>query len=187
MARSQTNSDEPLRTEHNWPDAERGPWKVGMRWQLLDGRPECVEVVISHAGGPAEPVPATLLRQLPIGDFIAADRAELAPPVEAVSGMRKSAADRLRLAVNVYQEALTDGRKPTKAVAEYFGISQGGASNLVARARAAGLLPPTSAGKAAGAVAGRALTIAGPLLIAAWEIAKQHPDLVLRVALRRWL
>ncbi len=90
----------------------------------------------------------TLLRQVPLGDLIAADRAAMAPPVEATGGMRTSAAERLRLAAEVYRLAAAEGEKPTKAVAEFFGISSGGASNLVARVRSAGLLPPTSPGKA---------------------------------------
>jgi hypothetical protein len=68
------------------------------------------------------------------------------PPQPQVAMMRKSAADRLRTAADIYRAALRDGRKPTKAVAEHFGITPGGASNLISRARTAGLLPPTSAG-----------------------------------------
>lgn len=128
-----------------------------MTWAEIDGRPECVGVhVLSLATGSGKTdtylriLTASLLRQVPVADFIAEDRAGLAPPVEATGGMRKSAADRLRVAAEIYQAATRDKRPPTKAVAAHFGISQGGASNLVARARAAGLLPPTSPGKAAG-------------------------------------
>ncbi|HEY6115914.1 MAG TPA: hypothetical protein VI172_08150 [Candidatus Dormibacteraeota bacterium] len=128
-----------------------------MTWAEIDGRPECVGVtVISMPAGSGKSeaylqiLTASVLRQVPVADFIADGRAELAPPVEATGAMRKSAADRLRLAAEVYQRALREKRKPTKAVAEHFGISSGGASNLVARARAAGLLPPTSSGKAIG-------------------------------------
>jgi hypothetical protein len=57
---------------------------------------------------------------------------------------------RLKVAADIYQQARRDNKPPTKAVAEHFGITPGGASNLVARARAAGLLPPTSRGVAVG-------------------------------------
>ncbi|MGX6604795.1 hypothetical protein ACWKSP_22105 [Micromonosporaceae bacterium Da 78-11] len=118
-----------------------------MTWKVIDGRFECVSIVVD---GAAEPLLTTTLRSIPLGDFMAADRAALAPPVEATGGMRESAANRLRLAAEIYQAAVRDKKPPTKAVAAHFGISSGGASNLVARARAAGLLPPTSPGKAAG-------------------------------------
>jgi hypothetical protein len=128
-----------------------------MSWAMVDGRPECVGVtVISYATGSGKTesllrvLNSSLLRQVPLADFIAEDRAEMSPPVEATAGMRKSAADRLREAAEVYHAAVRDKNPPTKAVAAHFGISSGGASNLVARARAAGLLPPTSPGKAAG-------------------------------------
>lgn len=147
VSSTHANPDGLAWTLRRWPDPEAGPYEIGMAWAEVDGRPECVEVTVKRGGAP---VPATALRQLPLGDFIAADRAAQAPAVVAVGGMRKSAADRLKLAAELYQAALAAGQRPTKAVAEHFGISPGGASNLVARARAAGLLPPTSAGKAVG-------------------------------------
>lgn len=137
-------------TRHRYPDPDAGPWVITLEWVEMDGRPECAAVQISREGGEPAPMPGALLRQVPFAEYVASDRAAMAPPVEATGGMRKSAADRLRLAAEVYQKALAEGRKPTKAVAEHFGISQGGASNLVARVRAAGLLPPTSPGKATG-------------------------------------
>jgi hypothetical protein len=128
-----------------------------MVWAKVDGRPECVGVTVfprAASSGETEAVlqilQASLLRQIPIADWIAQDRAAMAPAVEATAGMRQSAVDRLREATEVYQAAVRHGMPPTKAVAARFGISSGGASNLVARARAAGLLPPTSPGKAAG-------------------------------------
>lgn len=151
--------DQPARVSvHRWPDPDGGPWRVELQWGEVDGRPECVgvqlaQVVLTESESEARCVralTAAILRRIPVADWIADDRATIAPPVEATGGMRKSAADRLRAAAEVYQAATRAGRKPTRAVAEHFGISSGGASNLVARARAAGLLPPTSRGKAAG-------------------------------------
>lgn len=152
MVRTAADGDGRLRTEHWWPDSEAGPWKVTLFWSRINGRPECVglRLVGTGSGDAIDVVTATTLRQIPLGDLIAADRARLAPAVEATGGLRESAAERLRLAAVIYGRALREGKPPTKAVAEHFGISPGGASNLVARARAAGLLPPASPGKAYG-------------------------------------
>jgi hypothetical protein len=51
---------------------------------------------------------------------------------------------------SVYLAAWREGRNPTRAVAEHFTISDSAAAKRVARARAAGLLPKTKPGKAAG-------------------------------------
>jgi hypothetical protein len=53
---------------------------------------------------------------------------------------------------SVYLAAWRQGRNPTQAVAEHFTISNSAAAKRVARARAAGLLPRTQPGKAAGHV-----------------------------------
>lgn len=141
-------------TEHRWPDAEDGPWHLILYWTEIDGRPECGGISLKHIGFDSgktqalEAVTTSLWRQVPVADFIASDRAKIAPPVAATGGLRKSTADRLARAAEVYRQAVTEKRLPTKAVAEHFQISQGNASNLVARARAAGLLPPASPGKA---------------------------------------
>lgn len=136
-------------THHRYPNPETGPWLITMEWVEMDGRPECAAISITQDGAPT-PMPGALLRQVPFAEYVATDRAAMAPPVEATSGMRKSAADRLRIAAKIYRSAARRGEPPTKAVAAHFGISSGGASNLVARARTAGLLPPASPGKAVG-------------------------------------
>jgi hypothetical protein len=92
---------------------------------------------------------ASVLRKVPISKWITEDRAKLAQPA-ATSGLRQSTIDRLAVVAEVYQRALQERRPPTKAVAAHFGLSHGGAANLVSRARDAGLLPPTSPGVSAG-------------------------------------
>ena len=131
-------------TEHRWPDTDTGPWLVTLTWQVIDGRPECAGLNIASIDGGM--LTASVVRKIPIADWIAEDRAAMSPRQVAIGGLRKSTADRLSTAAEVYQRARSEGRPPTKAVAEHYGISHGGASNLVSRARAAGLLPPTSQG-----------------------------------------
>jgi len=63
----------------------------------------------------------------------------------AVRGRRAITPEVLRTVAEVYRENLSS--YPTKAVRETFGVSERMASEYVQRARRAGLLPPTVAGK----------------------------------------
>lgn len=58
--------------------------------------------------------------------------------------------DALAEVARIYGAAWRRGDSPTKAVAEAFKISKSAAAKRVARARAAGLLPPTEQGRARG-------------------------------------
>lgn len=134
-----------------WPDAESGPWKVTLEWAIADGRPECVGYSVQRADGRGRApmvLTASTVRGMKLAELIAEDRAGMTDlvRVEPVTHLRRSTAGRFREAADVYQAAIKAGKPPTKAVAAHFGISQGNASNLVARARGAGFLPPTSAG-----------------------------------------
>jgi hypothetical protein len=134
-----------------WPHPVDGPWLVVLKWQIIDGRPECIGLEILRVMGRDEDVITNaLLLDLKIAEKIAKKRAELAPPVEATGGLRRSTEARLREAAGIYLTAIAENKPPTKAVAEHYGISIGGASNLLSRARSVGLLPPTSRGKASG-------------------------------------
>jgi hypothetical protein len=63
----------------------------------------------------------------------------------------RDAADHLAQVAAVYNHALrTPPHKPTKAVAETFGLTPGAAAKQVSRARKSGLLKATTPGKAAG-------------------------------------
>jgi hypothetical protein len=134
-------------TKHPWPDAP-GPWIATLTWQFINGRPECTGLAVASTTGTI--LTASVLRRLPVADWIAEDRAKMAPQTPATGGLRKSTVERLTAVAEIYEQAVRDGKPPTKAVAEHYDISHGGASNLVSRARAHGLLPPTSPGVAVG-------------------------------------
>lgn len=138
----------PATTQHRWPDTTDGPWLVTLTWQEIDGRPECVGLTITGAENSI--LTAGVMRKLPVADWIAEDRADMTPRAAATVGLRTSTVERLKTAADIYQQARREGRPPTKAVAEHYGISHGGASHLVSRARNAGLLPPTSRGVSTG-------------------------------------
>ncbi len=134
-----------------WPDQDKGPWSVTIEWAVVDGRPECIGYAVRRAERlrpPLEPLTASAARAVKLAEIIAEDRAGMSAITRAEPGvgLRRSTAGRFQEAADIYQAAIRAGLRPTKAVAEHFGISQGNASNLVARARAAGFLPPTSAG-----------------------------------------
>lgn len=146
---------------HRWPDRTAGPWVVELVWRILDGRPECVGLRLASTDvfddldseGGGEPVTAALIRLLGIPALIAADRAAMTPAErepQLPPSVRRSTADRFRKVAAVYRAALVEGNKPVATVAAEFGISQSSAANLVARARAAGFLPPASPGVATG-------------------------------------
>lgn len=139
----------PATTRHRWPEPD-GPWLVTLAWAVVDGRPECVGLDVRQADGAGHLVLTTsiLMRQLPIAEWIAADRAEMMPRPASTAGLRQSTVDRLTEAAEVYRAAVQDRRPPVKAVEAHFGLSKGGASNLITRARQVGLLPPTSPGVA---------------------------------------
>jgi hypothetical protein len=134
-------------TQHRWPRGD-GPWVVTLGWRVIDGRPECVEVNIAGGEDVTGPLTGTLLRQIGIPGFIAADRAAMMPAEEPAvpAGMRRSTVERFRRVAAVYRKALAEAGNPVQAVAAEFNLTGPSAANLVARARAAGFLPPASPG-----------------------------------------
>ncbi len=139
-------------TEHLWPDKAVGPWRLLLSWQVIDGRPECVAATIAAVpdlSGMGRPLQGAVLRDLRIPDVIARARAAMVGPPQRVTlppGMRRSTAERLTTVAEVYRKALRSKQPPVAAVAEHFGVSKMSASNMVARARAVGFLPPASPG-----------------------------------------
>lgn len=159
-------------TYQRYPDPDRGPWMLELRFQDVDGRPECVGLKLTsmatreendqappHLQLPEIGIPLTtgIIRDLKLGERIRDSRTHLdrplfgePAPVVRPSGMRESTFKRLEEAAEVYKAAFAGQGKPTSAVAEHFGLTVGGASNLVSRARELGLLPPTSQGASHG-------------------------------------
>lgn len=169
-------SDEPdhgevglVVTQQRVPDADSGPWMLTMYWQTIDGRRECVGMKVAsfktRAEAAEEPpgmempevgqvLTPGLVRDLKIGERLREARASFERFERTVAtkppGLRQSTYERLQLVARIYREAYAADGKPTSAVAAHFGLSVGGASNLVSRARDVGLIPPTSRGASAG-------------------------------------
>jgi hypothetical protein len=153
-----------------WQDATGSKWKIQLHWQVINSRAECIGVRIASAAKPDDPlsaglpkvgVPVTtaLLRGIPLGAQIEAQRREinrfwaLAPAQpEGVfkRPIRLATLARLQEAAAVYSAAWRNGDAPTAAVEDHFGISHSAAAKLVSRARDADLLPKTAKGRASG-------------------------------------
>lgn len=169
-------------SERLWPDFEKGPWLLHFDWCAIEGRAECVGFaitsVVPEGHRPGELVPpqdaaqrlsAQQLRDVPLGALVDEERPEwaagwralglndVADAFAAPRGRRHphDPPERLRRAAAIYREAFSAGQPPTKAVEEALVISRSAAGKLVARARAAGLLPPTSQGRPRGAHAAK--------------------------------
>lgn len=160
-----------------WPDRDEGPWLIDFEFQPIAGRAECVGIQVTsarpldaqpwQAGGklPEVGIPLTtsVLRGIRLSELVTEIRetnAELAAMLDeqeearafaAPPGMRPATARRLQRAAEAYQEAWRRGQPPTQAVAQRLNVSTAAAASLVARARSAGLLPPTTPGKAGAA------------------------------------
>jgi hypothetical protein len=158
----------------NWPDSRRGPWRVTCWWASVDGYARLIGVdVRSFAGsdGPdlgesVETLTASILRRLPLdavaGRAFEQGKNQLEPlfvgPGDVTlltgtfipggkTGRRPLSPDDLARVAAVYRAG---GTKPTQAVAKAFGITVSAAGKRVARARRAGLLDPTTQGRAGG-------------------------------------
>jgi hypothetical protein len=156
--RSQTVFDEL--TERLWPDPAQGPYRLTLYWLRRNGRPEVVGMQLL-AQGPDEAKHLTLmtstLRDVKIAEIAAEERERLEhipaskpEPEVLLAGMRPATVKRLARVAEIYQEAWRAGENPTKAVARRMNTTAPAAGNLVKRARDAGFLPPTSAGKPQG-------------------------------------
>ena len=59
----------------NWPDKERGPWSITLRWRAAGDRVDCIGLSVDALDPAAsEPVTATLMRSLPVARLIAEAR-----------------------------------------------------------------------------------------------------------------
>lgn len=147
-----------------WPD-DNGPWKVTFQWVIVDGVPACTQIVITSTNGDL-PIPEGVIRELRLGERMRRRRAEIvtqtgSPAASRPRGMRTSTLERLKIVAQLYKEAYEAGESTSRAVIDGLAalgittrkgtpITRGAASSLVAQARAAGLLPPTSRGAAQG-------------------------------------
>lgn len=140
-------------TRRRWPDPETGPYLLTLRWARDKGRPKLagLSVDLEDPTGPA--VTTSLLRDLKLAEIAIEDRERLAhiPQVRpsadvVITGMRPATVKRLHRAAEIYLKAWRAGEPPTKAVEREMNATAAAAANLVRRARAAGLLPPTSSG-----------------------------------------
>jgi hypothetical protein len=151
-----------------WPDRD-GPWKIRVGLGVVAGRVELVSFAIVPVDEqPSRPLPRSIKR-LPLGPLIdEAARAcggELAELTSAQVSRRstmieiESDTDQTRIGrppvalsqiVELAQIYVAEPRRPTCAVAEYFGVHNSTAVKWVRRARELGLLtPPPPAGAAA--------------------------------------
>lgn len=152
-----------------WPDAKRGPWNLITSWTFVNGRMECVGVELrSYVADPEgvdvdfaaaqkrsksgpRAVTATTWRQVPIASIMSDEREQTVGWLAANDEQGAEQWGGLAEVANVYTAAWHAGQPPTKSVAEHFDITSSAAAKRVARARDAGLLPPTRAGLAEGA------------------------------------
>jgi hypothetical protein len=166
-------ASKPLR----WPDEAAGPWQTEVEYGVVGGRVECVGLRVTSVSGDMRLTSADL-RKMPFADLLARARRDYPDDLERLLGLgpfiKVGDLQRLGLGLladkhrgrppswgpeqlaelaNVYLRA--SAASPTKAVADHFHISRSAAAKLVAKARQAGLLAPTSRGKVSGATTTR--------------------------------
>jgi len=125
-------------------------WDVATEWAVVKGRRECVEMTLRSNG--AHPLRSEVLRAITM-DVIDKQRPERYDSGGPMNGSGDSLAEIAR----AYRAAWQSGAAPTVAVAERFSLSRSAAAKRVARARSAGLLPPTTRGRARGGRGAREL------------------------------
>lgn len=144
-------------TRRRWPDPEKGPYLLTLRWARSNGRPRPVGLHLDLEDPTGPPLTTSMMRDLKLAEIVVEDRERLAhiPQVKpaadvVVEGMRPATVKRLQRASEIYMKAWRAGEPPTKAVERQMNASPAAAANLVRRARAAGFLPPTSPGVSQG-------------------------------------
>jgi hypothetical protein len=125
-------------------------------FEMWNGTPECIEVIMAPAEGSQRGVRAKDREYVKIDDVLEAALIYLAhwqrSPLSsqyrrtAVNSLmrrrRTTPEDVLRDTARVYEENIDDA--PTQAVADHFGISKSGADKRVKRARDAGFITKTA-------------------------------------------
>jgi len=176
-----------------WRDSEGRSWLVQVQFAPVGARYECVGVEIRAYRGdtklrgmpekPSGPMPALLLRRVPIGRIVAELRGHMirrlaedtvvfledseTPPsladearqrqlwASSPRGGPRLPSEHYREVAQVYRDAWTSGTAPTQAVARHFRVSSSGAAKQVQKARALGFLPHAPKPGQAGIGAGR--------------------------------
>ena len=152
--------------------AEVDGFEVRMLVLIADQGPQVSALYVEHpilALG--APITQKLLRKLPIERLVRASVAQVRRPAAIVDAERGwyrvkgvdgiwggrpvregrgsvTSDDRLARVAEIYRQAVSDGRPPVQAVARELPCSRSHAGRLVAQARAAGQLRPTSPGQA---------------------------------------
>lgn len=163
----------PSRATYSF-DGDQGSPDSVVRFEVRDGRPECVEIIIK-ARPNGRGIRAEDVGLINIGPLAESVFAELGSPIEPIPGapgmastqwpasesgkwaVRGDVADRrsqkrrgpnrdeLERVAEVYRSHLESA--PVQAVAQLFDYSDRTAARRIQEARAAGLLPPTTKGK----------------------------------------
>ncbi len=146
-----------------WPNAPDGFEAVELVWTEIDGRSECVGLLILGDG--SAPLTASSVRKLPLGSLILESRRRqlvgakqaqnafsddplLKQRVAKLGPRRRYTEEDYQLVADTYDEAMSVGLPPTAYVQKELGETLGlenrsQTGKLVARVRKAGLLPPT--------------------------------------------
>ncbi len=147
-----------------WTDGEGRPWRIRYVWAELNGAAECIGIELLSGvpigdkvqrvkrRSPVIPVDSAVLRSLPIGRLVREARSRwVGLEVETDDGSVVPGGDpafevgSLEQVAHIYRTA---PEAPTQAVARALKITPSAAAKRVARARAQGLLPPTTPGRA---------------------------------------
>lgn len=147
-----------------WTDAPPGGWHLELIWCEIDGRQECVGLLV--VGDGTEPFTASKLRGLSLGTIVTESRRRkifeetqtlalaeaigvkmpvLQEQLERLTARRRRYDDEHYEAVAAaYDEAMRSGIPPTAHVQSKLQLAtRSQAAKQVARARERGLLPPT--------------------------------------------
>jgi hypothetical protein len=147
-----------------WPDRGKGPWQLRVKWGLVDGRYECVELALRNLEGHA--ITTAALRGMRIQERVTEAREStfgLVPKHRADTPRQKKKKKKSRIrpsysrqhyeqVAEIYRNAFKLGAHPQVVVADQLNLTRSTAGNQIARARALGLLGEAPANRRAGEV-----------------------------------
>jgi hypothetical protein len=163
---------EPIAVPMRWPDDE-GDLEVAVHLAVVEGRAEPVGLELRVAPGhPPRPITTYDLRGLRLAEIVAEARKRVAGALFApvgdedwdatpwAGGLEGAWApagrgrpplygpDHYLEVARIYREAFAIGIPPTLAVGRRFVVTKSTAAKWISKARALGLLPPTTRGRA---------------------------------------